>query len=188
LRLAVSPGFNLAGPVVTARNVLYQNAFPRFGLVPGGTGSVLASPVPPSLPVTQIVKDAQLLALERSVPLADMQLLALEYVAVQFGAVGTATQQVTVGLSQLSQVNAVELRFPAGTKVPHVSGPPGTQSLPVGAGVQLVASAGFFQEGLPYTFSLTLDRPLRKGELVTVRASTHYFESSLPFTERFVVG
>jgi hypothetical protein len=186
--LVVPPGVTLAGPVRVARNVLYQNAKPPFGLVLGGTASVLASSAPTKLPAVQIVRDAQLLALDRSVPLADMQLLGLEYVAVDFAPPGTASQSVTIGLSQLGQVNAVELRFPTGTRVTRVSGPPETDGLPVGTGVQLIASRGFFQEGLVYKFTLELSRPLRKGDSVRVRASTHYFESSLPFTERFVLG
>jgi hypothetical protein len=188
LILVLPPGVSLAGPIQIARNVLYRNAAPPFRLLPGGTASVLASASPPKLPAAQIVRDAQLLAFDRSVPLADMQILGLEYVAVEFGPLGTAGQTVTIGLSQLAQVNAVELRFPAGTKVTRVSGPPDTDGLPVGSGVQLIASRGFFQEGVSYRFTLELSRPPRKGDSVIVRASTHYFESSLPFTERFLLG
>ena len=51
-----------------------------------------------------------------------------------------------------------------------------------------MASTAFFQEGVPYTFNVSFSRPLKRGEHLTLRASTHYFESTLPFTERFFLG
>ena len=170
-----------------AKDVLYQNALPRFSLVTGGTASILAAANPPKLAPALIVKDAQLLALERSVPLVDVGLLGLQFVAVQLGRPST-TLNVTLGLTGLPQVNAVELRFPHGVRVTSVTAPPNTDGLPVAGKIQLVSSRGYFQEGIAYTFALGLSSSPRRGDFVSVRASIHYFESSLPFTERFLVG
>jgi hypothetical protein len=185
--IVLPAGVSLAGPVRVARNVVYQNAAPPFGLLAGGTASVLASASPPKLTTAQIVRDAQLLALDRSVPLADMGLLRLPFVAAQFGPLGT-TLRVSIGVTQLGPINAVEVRFPAGIKVVDASGPPGTTILPMGAAVQFVDATGSFQDGLAYEFKVELSRAPRKAESVIVRASTHYFESALPITERFVLG
>lgn len=100
---------------------------------------------------------------------------------------GRARLPVTIGLSHLSQVNAVELRFPGGVTVARAAGPEGTSTVLARGALQLVASTAFFQEGLPYAFTVELSRALRHGEAVEVRASTHYFESALPFSERFVL-
>jgi hypothetical protein len=158
----IPAGFGVVSRQV-ATNVLHQNASPRFALVSGGTASLLAGD-DPKLPAATVVRDAQLLALDRSVPLADL------------------------GLLRLGQVNAVELEFRPGTRVVHTTGPEATDGLPMGTGVQLVASRGFFQDGQTYGFTLELNQAPKKGDVVLVRASTHYFESSLPFTERFVLG
>ncbi len=169
-----------------APNVLHQNAPPRFALVSGGTASLLAGD-DPKLPAATVVRDAQLLALDRSVPLTDLGLLRLEAVAVTFGPLGTSLK-VSIGLAGLGQVNAVELKFRPGTRVVRTTGPEATDALPMGTGVQLIASRGFFQDGETYAFTLELSQAPKKGDVVLVRASTHYFESSLPFTERFVLG
>jgi hypothetical protein len=181
----IPAGFGVVSRQV-ATNVLHQNASPRFALVSGGTASLLAGD-DPKLPAATVVRDAQLLALDRSVPLADLGLLRLEAVAVTFGPLGTSLK-VSIGLSGLGQVNAVELEFRPGTRVVHTTGPEATDGLPMGTGVQLVASRGFFQDGQTYGFTLELNQAPKKGDVVLVRASTHYFESSLPFTERFVLG
>jgi hypothetical protein len=186
--LRLPAGFSLSRPPQVARDVLYTNPTPSFALAASGTGSLLAGEAPSKLPITRIVRDAQLLALDRSVPLADMGLLGLQYVAAQIPRGSTTTLPVTIGLSRLGQVNAVELRFPAGIKVTKVIGPPDTDGLLLGNAVRLVASRGFYQEGLAYSFTLQLSRAPRKGEFVTLRASEHYFESSLPFTERFALS
>jgi hypothetical protein len=177
-------GFTLVSPPAFAKDVLYQNSSP-FALVQGGAASLLAGDMP-KLPLDRIVADAQLLALDRSVPLADMGLLRLQYVVATFGS-RAKTMRVTIGISELTQVDAVELRFPTNTQVAKVSGPPGTDGLPIANGIQLIASHGSFQAGLPYAFTLRLSRVPARGESVIVRASTHYFESALPFTERFVL-
>ena len=57
----------------------------------------------------------------------------------------------------------------------------------MGSAVQLVASGGFFDQGVPYQFDIVLSAAPKRGEFVTLRASTHYFENSLPFTERFAL-
>jgi hypothetical protein len=72
--------------------------------------------------------------------------------------------------------------------VTRVTASPGTDGLLVNGAAQLIASQGFFQEGVSYSFTLELSRAPRKGEFASVRASTHYFESSLPFTQRFALG
>lgn len=186
LTLRVPTGFSLVGPTRLATNVLYANAMPPFGLVTGGTGSILAGDKP-KLPLAQIVKDAQLLALDRSVPLADMGLLELPFVAVEIARPGATTLRVTISVAALNPVNAVELRFPSGMTIAKVTGPTGTDGLLLGNAVQLIASSGFFQQGVAYGFTLEAARAPARGEFVTVRASTHYFEGSLPFTERFAL-
>jgi hypothetical protein len=183
--IRIPAGFSVASRQV-ATNVLHQNATPRFALVSGGTASLLAGD-DPKLPAATVVRDAQLLALDRSVPLGDLGLLRLDAVAVTFGPLGTSLK-VSIGLSGLGQVNAVELKFRPGTRVVRATGPEATDGLPMGTGVQLVASRGFFQDGQTYAFTLELNEAPKKGDVVLVRASTHYFESSLPFTERFVLA
>ena len=183
--LRIPAGFAVVSRQV-ATNVLHQNASPGFALVSGGTASLLAGD-DPKLPAATVVRDAQLLALDRSVPLTDLGLLRLEAVAVTFGPLGTSLK-VSIGLSGLGQVNAVELKFRPGTRVVRTTGPEATDGLPMGTGVQLIASRGFFQDGQTYEFTLELNQAPKKGDVVLVRASTHYFESSLPFTERFVLG
>jgi hypothetical protein len=185
--LRLPPGFSLLGVPKIVRDVLYSNQLPPFGLATARTGSLLAGEAPPKLPIARIVTDAQLLTLDRSVPVADMELLGLQYVAAQVSRTSTTMLAVAIGMSRLSQVNAVELRFPSGITVARVSGPAGVDSLLLGSAVQLVASTGFFQEGVAYGFTLELSRAPRKGDFVTLRASTHYFESTLPFTESFAL-
>jgi len=185
--LRLPSGYRLVGAPQVVRNALYTNRLPAFGLLANGTASVLGG-APPLLPLGRIVNDAQLLALDRSVPLAEMGLLGLDFVAVQLTRVGTTGLQATIGTSGLNQVSAVELRFPSGVTVSQVSGSAGTGTLRVGNPVQLVATQGLFQAGIPYHFTFRLSRPLKRGAAITVRASTHYFESSLPFVERFFVG
>ncbi len=180
-------GFSLTRAPQIARDVLYSNTVPSFAYAGGGVGSILAGAAPSMLPPAQIVRDAQQLALERSVRLVDVGLLGLQYVAAQFSRTGPASFRVTIGLFQSSQVNAVELGFPTGTNVVHASGPPTTDSLLLGNIVRLISSSGFYQDGIQYSFTLRLSRPAKRGDFVTLRASTHYFEGSLPFTERFVL-
>ena len=187
ITLRLPSGFKLVRPVQIAKDVLYQNASPGFALVTGGSATILTAAHPPRLAPALIVRDAQLLALERSVPLVDVGLLGLKFVAVQMGQPGS-TLSVTFGLNDLPQVNAVELRFPPGVRVTKVSGPPDTDGLPIADGVQLIASRGYFQEGMPYAFTLELASPPKRGDFVNVRASVHYFESSMPFVERFILG
>jgi len=181
-----------AGTTATAapqivRNALYANRVPSFALLTKGTASVLGGD-PPLLPLDQIARDTQLLALDRNVPLADMGLLGMKFITLQLSKVGSTGLRATVGISGLGQVSAIELRFPTGVTAPQVTSAAGTGTLRVGNPVQLVATQGVFQAGIPYTFTFRLNRPLKSGDAVTVRASAHYFESSLPFTERFFVG
>ena len=185
ISLTIPRGFTVVS-AKQANDVLHQNVAPGFPLVVGGTASMLAGKSP-KLPPVQIVKDAQLLALDRSIPLADLGLLRLRAVAAAFGTLGTSLK-VSIGLSGLGQVNAVELKFPQGTRVMRTTGPQDTDGLPMGTGVQLIASRGFFQDGQTYEFTLELNQAPKKGDVVLVRASTHYFESSLPFTDRLVLG
>jgi hypothetical protein len=180
-------GFRVVGPPQVARNVLYANPTPAFKLVTGPTASVLAGTAAPKLPPARIMADAQLLALDRPVGLAEIGLLGLQWVAVTLSRPSATVVRATIGLSHLPQVNAVELRFPAGLKVAQVAKPTGTDALPMGSAVRLIAAGGFFDEGVPYQFDITLNAAPKRGDPVTVRASTHYFESSLPFVERFAL-
>jgi len=179
-------GFALSGAPAVASNVVYVNPTPAFKLVPGGAASVLGGTAP-KLPAARIVRDAQLLAFDRNVPLADGGLLGMQYVAAQLSRPSPTTLVVTIGLSRLTQVNAVELQFPSGMTVARFSAPPGTDVILKGTAAQLISSRGFFQEGLPYRFTLQLNRAPQKGEFAAVRASEHYFESSLPFTQRLAL-
>jgi hypothetical protein len=188
LALRLPPGFSLASQPQIAQDVLYVNPTPPFGLVPGGPGQLLAGTSPAKLPLEQVVRDAQLLMLDRSVPLADMALLGLPFVAVQFSRSRTTSPQVTLVLSRLPQVNAVEVRFPNGVRVAAVAAPAGAEGMLLDNAVRLIGSTGFFSEGIAYSFGLRLNRAPRTGDFVTVRASTHYFENSLPFTERFALS
>lgn len=183
--LRLPAGFRIVTPARSAGNALYQNTVPAFRLVSGGSVQVLAGRAPGKLPPARIVRDAQLLALDRSVPLADMQLIGLQWVALQVPAKPALKFTAAVGMSRLNQVNAVELRFPAGVRVVRAAGPDGTSTIPVGQAVQFVASSGFFQEGLQYPFTVELDHALKAGQAILVRASEHYFEGVLPFQERF---
>jgi hypothetical protein len=180
------PGFSQAAPPSVARDVLWMNAPPPFRLIASGTVASLTASTPPKLPLGRVVDDMQLLALDRSVPAAETGLLGLQYVSAQIGRSGSSIR-VTIALSRLSQVNAVELSFPAGVSVRQAAGSDGTDALPMGGRVQLIASRGFFQEGVSYSFVVTLSRALRRGEGIALRASEHYFESSLPIGERFVL-
>jgi hypothetical protein len=181
-------GFTLVGPPRVAKDVVYENQTPSFAFTAGGVGSILAGVAPSKLPPTQLVRDAQNLAFERSVPLVDVGLLGLQFVAAQFSRTGRTALKVTIGLYQDSQVNAVELRFPATNTVTEVSKPPGTDALLLGDTVRLISSTGFYQDGVQYSFTLRLSKSPLKGDFVTLRASTHYFEGSLPFTERFALS
>jgi hypothetical protein len=180
-------GFRVVGPVQTARDVLYANATPAFNLITAPTATVLAGTAPPKLPPARIVANAQLLALDRSVGLAEISLLGLQWVAVTLSRPSATMVRATIGLSRLPQVNAVELRFATGLKVVQVAKPTGTDALPTGSAVRLIAAGGFFDEGVPYQFDVTLNAAPKRGDVVTVRASTHYFESTLPFVERFAL-
>jgi hypothetical protein len=186
LTVRLSAGFRLIGRAQIAKDVLYANPTPPFGLVRGGRATELAGRSASNLTSDRIVRDAQLLALDRSVPLADMGLLGLPFVAGQFTR-SEQTVRATIVMSWLNPVSAVELRFPAGTTVTRVTGPARTEGEPKGSSALMYASTGSFQEGITYTFAIDLSRAPRTGEFVTLRASPHYFESTLPFTERFAL-
>ena len=186
LTLRLSPGARLAEPARIAREVLYANPAPTFGLVRGGKASVLAGGNPSNLTVDRIVADAQLLTLDRSVPLPDMGLLGLPFVAARFTVTGR-TVHATAVVSLLNPVSALELGFPSGTAVTRIIGPGQTEGEPKGSAARLYAKTGSFQEGIAYSFSVELSRAPRRGDVVTLRASSHYFESTLPFTERFAL-
>ena len=185
LSLRLPTGFRLVN-LQFANDVLYTNRRPAFAPLSGGTTSVLAGQNPSGLPASAVTKDAQLLAFDRFIPLAHARVLGMQYVSAAFERTGT-TLTATIGLAGLPQVNAVELGFPAGMKVTQATGLPGTEGLLLGSAVHLVSSRGSFQEGRQYTFTLRLSRPPARGDAVTLRASEHYFEGSLPFAERFVL-
>jgi hypothetical protein len=186
--ISVPSPFRVVSAPRTATDVLYRNGVPPFPLLSGGTAGILAGDAPGKLPASHLVRDAQLLAFDRAAPLADMGLIGLPYVNAHVPTARTKAS-VVVGLTGLDQVNALQLQFPASVRVVQVAGPEGTSTSIVSARtVQLVASTAFFQEGVPYAFTVTLSRALRRGEQITLRASTHYFESTLPFTERFFLS
>jgi hypothetical protein len=187
LSLRLPRGFSFVGAAQVAKNVLYENPSPSFGMSNASTETVLAGKAPTKFPIERVVRDAQLLAFDRSIPLVDAGLLGLPYVSADFTKAGT-TVRVTIGVSNLNQVNAVELAFATGVKVTRAAGVQGTDGILVEGKVQLISSRGFFQEGVPYAFTLQLSRAPKTGDSVVVRASTHYFESALPFRERFVLS
>lgn len=187
LTVRFSAGFRLVAPAQIAKDVLYANPTPPFGLLRGGDASVLAGESPSKMTIDRIIRDGQLLALDRSVPLVDMGLLGLPFVAAQFTTTGRNVK-ATLVVSGLNPVSGIELRFPAGTTVTRVAGPAEMEGEPKGSAARLFASRASFQEGVAYTFSIDLSRAPRKGDVVILRASPHYFESSLPFTERFALA
>ncbi len=188
LRLRLPASWRLVSGPHWVNDVLYLNRRPTFGLLRGGTSSVLAGQKPAALSAFAVAADAQLLALDRSIPMAHARVLGLQYVSVAFPKRTGTTLTATIGLSGLTQVNAVELRFPTGVDVRAAAGPTGTEGLLIGNAVQLISSGRSFREGALYTFTLRLSRPPTRGDVVTVRASEHYFEGVLPFSERFVIG
>jgi hypothetical protein len=113
-------------------------------------------------------------------------LLGLPYVAATLARVGgkTTSFAVTIAIASLSQVNAVQLTFPAGVTVVSASAPPLASVAPSGRTLQLLASQGFFKEATAYRFTFVLDRAPPRASSITLQASTHYFENVLPFTER----
>jgi hypothetical protein len=184
LTLRVSRGYTL-GPVALASNVLYLNRLPAFPIEKPSSPIVLAGELP-KITASRALLDARRLAYDQNVPLADMELLGFEYVSVGLARLaGTQTSfAVSLGLARIANANAVELRFPKGVRVVRAAGPQGTDAAAVGGTLQVTASGGFFQEGVLHRFSVELDKPPPKASFVTVRASTHYFENVLPFTQR----
>src|SRR5581483_1062123 len=161
LSLRLPPGWLLVSGPNWVNDVLYVNRRPTFGLLRGGAASVLTGQKPAALAASAVAADAQLLALDRSIPMSHARVLGLQYVSVAFKRSGTALT-ATIGLSGLTQVNAVELRFPTGVTVKGVEGPAGTEGLLVGNAVQLISSGRTFREGALYTFTLQLSRPATK--------------------------
>jgi hypothetical protein len=115
-----------------------------------------------------------------------MELLGFPYVAAALARVGgnPTSFTVTIAIASLSQVNAVQLTFPAGVTVVSASAPPLAGVAPSGRTLQLLASQGFFKEATAYRFTFVLDRAPPRAGSITLQASTHYFENVLPFTER----
>jgi hypothetical protein len=184
LSIRLPPGYALAGQQ-SAANVLYWNRRPDFGLTVGGRAAVLAGTPPPRIAPTRLLADALKLAMDRTVPIADMELLGLRYVSADVVRSGRPTSYaVTIAVSGSNQINAVELTFPREVQVLRSVGPPRTDVSPSGHVLRLIASDRF-QEAVPYRFTFVLSRPLPSGAAITLRASAHYFESMLPFTERF---
>ena len=188
LTIRLPAGSRLVGGPQWVNDVLYTNRRPNFPLLSGGVTSVLAGQAFSRLPASTLTTDAQLLALDRPIAMAHARVFGLQYVAVAFPSRSGTTLTVRIGLAGLTQVNAIELRFPAGLKVTSVEGPVGSEGLLLGNAVQLISSGRSFREGALYTFTLHLSRPPAARDVVTVRASEHYFESALPFSERFMLG
>ena len=89
-----------------------------------------------------------------------------------------------VSITRLSQVNAIELRLP-GPVSGALDSTAGTELLPHGSIIQFISSQGSFRETVPYALRFELTSAPGQGRPLFVRASTHYFENSLPFRERF---
>ena len=181
----VPSGYVLSGQHVLA-NMLYQNGRGGSFVIPESV-SVLAGSPPPKLAPRRLLVDARKLALDETAPVADMELLGLEYVAAAIARVGGGSTSfaVTIAIASVSHINAIKLTFPAGITVVSATGPPRTSATPSGTTLQLFASEGFFDEARPYRFTFGLDRAPPPAGSVTLQASTHYFENTLPFTERF---
>lgn len=180
-------GYALVGQQAAA-NVLYQNARPRFSLdLPGSVSLLSGSPL--EIAPLRLLADARKLALDQVAPVADMKPLGLQYITAQLSHVGgrATSFAVTIAIANLSQVNAIQLTFPAGLTVVSAAGPPLTGVAPQGQTLQLLASQGFFAEVTAYPFTFVLDQALLPSSFFTLQASTHYFENVLPFTERFYV-
>jgi hypothetical protein len=188
LIIQLPAGSRLVSGPQWVNDVLYTNRRPNFPLSSRGVTSVLAGQAFSRLPASTLTTDAQLLALDRPIPMAHARVFGLQYVAVAFPSRAGPRLTVSVGLAGLTQVNGIELRFPAGLNVASVEGPVGTEGLLLGNAVQLISSGRSFREGSLYTFTLHLSRPPAARDVVTVRASEHYFESALPFSERFGLG
>ncbi len=178
-------GYTLTRQAV-ATGVLYQNARPASSFpVPPGVSTLAGTP-PPKIAVRRLLVDARKLALDQNVPVADMELLGFPYVSAELAHVaGNKTSfVVTVAVANLGQVNAVRLTFPAGTTFTSATAPPLADASPMGTALQLTATQGFFTEAAPYRFTFTIGQALPGAAVVTLQASTHYFENVLPFTER----
>ena len=184
ISLRLPSGYSV-GSQQLAANVLYENNLPGYPLGPAAPASVLAGAPPPKIAPSRLLADALKLAVDRNVAVADMELLGLQYVSASVGRSGGPTSYaVTIGVSRSSQVNAVQLTFPKGVVVARGAGPPRATVSPFENNLQLIAPDRF-QEAVPYRFTFELSRPLSPGSFFTLRASTHYFENVLPFTERF---
>jgi hypothetical protein len=183
ITLRLPAGYRVGGQQV-ATNVLYRNAVPRYPFGPAAPAAILAGTPPPKIAPSRLLGDAQKLAIDRNVPVADMELLGLTYVSADIVQDrGPRSYAVTIGVSRSNQINGVELTFPEGVEVLRGDGPPRTDVSSSGNVLRLIASDRF-QEAVPYRFTFELRRPLASGAAFTLRASTHYFESMLPFTER----
>jgi hypothetical protein len=188
LALRLPPGYAVAG-VRSVKDVLYENRVPGFPLETPASAVILGG-APPRMPAARMLQDAQRLALDLNVPVADMELLGYAYVSAEVSRVhGTSSSFVLVlGIAHLPQVNAVQLAFPHSVSVVGATAPGGTEVVKLQSALQLLASAGPFEEAVRYRFTFALDQPPSRGTSFTVRASTHYFENTLPFTERIFLS
>ena len=187
-RVQLPAGYTLTAQSVEA-NVLYQNGRPLGPIVVPQSVSVLRGTPPPKIMPRRLLIDARKLALDESAPVADMELLGFDYVAAGIVRVGGSQTSfaVTVGIANLSHINALQLTFPTGVTVVSATGPDFTSVSPAGRTLQLIASKGLFSEATLYRFTFVLDHAPPRGGSITLQASTHYFENILPFTERFYV-
>jgi hypothetical protein len=186
ISIRLPSGYAFAGQQ-SAANVLYWNRRPDFALTVGGRASVLAGTPPPRIAPTRLLADALKLAMDQTVPIADMELIGLEYISAEVARGRSARYVVVIAVSSLNQVNAVQLTFPDGVRVVRAAGPPRSTVLPSASRLQLIVPDRF-QEAVPYRFTFQLSRALSSREFFLLRASTHYFENVLPFTERFYVS
>jgi hypothetical protein len=186
LRLRVPPGYALTRRLV-APSVLFANGRPAFEVPEGARTNVLTGRVPAGTTPAGIVADARSLAFDRYVPAANMDRLGLEFVSLDARrAPSPTTLRAAVEVARLMQINALEFRLPAGVAVTRVDAPAGTTLSTAGNVVQVFARQTF-RPGARLELTLELDRPLPAGAAVELRASTHYFESALPFVQRVFV-
>ncbi len=167
-------------------DVLYQNPRPASALPVPAVTSVLGGTPPPKIAARRLLVDARKLALDESAPVAEMELLGFPYVSAELAHVAGTKNAfvVTIGLANLAQVNSVRLTFPAGTTFAAATAPPLADASPMGATLQLSATQGFVTEASAYRFTFNVNQALSPPTPVPPRASTHYFENVLPFTER----
>jgi hypothetical protein len=185
LDLSLPNGYVPSEPRI-ARNILYVNSLPSFRIEVPINARVVAGAAPAKVDPLRVLLDARALALEQAVDTSSMEPLGLPFVNVrlQRNPLEPAHYTATMTLISLNQVNAVELGFPVQVVGGHAA-QTGTQLVAGGRTLQFTSSQSAFIENVQYRFTFNLASKPSPGSTFTVRASTHYFENTLPFSERF---